>query len=103
MPKIYQQLIDKAVIFGAITLEQYLQIPWDEHDSLQEERPELDKHRGYKQILGNLLILICTLGTGQLINKACTGNFLFFKTTDSSKQIDKINDAIKKMEFALIT
>ncbi|MES2142685.1 MAG: hypothetical protein V4471_07395 [Pseudomonadota bacterium] len=64
-------------------------------------QPELDKHRGYKQILGNLLILICTLGTGQLINKAYTGNFLFFKKTDSSKHIDKVSHMIEKMEAAL--
>jgi hypothetical protein len=70
-------------------------------DIINEERPELDKHRGYKKILGNLLILICTLGTGQLINKACTGNFLFFKKTDSSKHIDKVSHTIEKMEVTL--
>ncbi|RDH40119.1 MAG: hypothetical protein CFE62_005360 [Candidatus Aquirickettsiella gammari] len=70
-------------------------------DIINEERPELDKHRGYKQILGNLLILICTLGTVQLINKACTGNFLFFKKTDSSKLIDNVSNMIEKMEFEL--
>ena len=66
-------------------------------DIINQERPELDKHRGYKQILGNLLILMATLGTGQLVNKACTGNFLFFKT-DSSKHINTLNNMLKKME-----
>lgn len=35
MPKIYQQLIDKAVITGAITPQQYLQIPWNERENMQ--------------------------------------------------------------------
>ncbi len=35
MPKIYQQLIDKAVINGVITPKQYLQIPWNDRDSMQ--------------------------------------------------------------------
>ncbi|WP_218814700.1 hypothetical protein [Rickettsiella endosymbiont of Dermanyssus gallinae] len=67
-------------------------------DIINQQRPELDKHRGYKQVLGNLLILIATLGIGQLLNKACTGNFLFFKT-DSAKHIDTLSNMIEKMEF----
>jgi hypothetical protein len=66
-------------------------------DIINQERPELDKHRGYKQILGNLLILIATLGTGQLVNKAYTGNFLFFKT-DSAKHINTLSNMLEKME-----
>lgn len=64
-------------------------------------RSELDKHRGYKQILGNLLILIATLGTGQLLNKAFNGHFLFFKKTDSSKHIDTLHQLIEKAKVYL--
>ncbi|EDP45928.1 hypothetical protein RICGR_1333 [Rickettsiella grylli] len=67
-------------------------------DIISQERLVLDKHRGYKQILGNLLILITTLGMGQLINKGCTGNFLFFKT-DSAKHIDTLSNIIDKIEL----
>ena len=63
---------------------------------INQERSELDKHRGYKQILGNLLILILTLGTAQLINKACNDKFLFFNSTDSSKKLDNLNKIIEK-------
>lgn len=68
-------------------------------DIIEQERPELDKHRGYKHILGNLFIFIATLGTGQLINKACNGTFLFFNKTASRKRIDKLSHMIEKMEF----
>lgn len=66
---------------------------------IKEERSELDKHRGYKQILGNLPLLIFTLGTAQLVKKTCTGgNFLFF-TTDSSTYVDQLADTLKEVEF----
>lgn len=54
---------------------------------INEHRHELNKHRGCKQILGNLLILIATLGVAQLANKAINGKFLFFKT-DSAQKIE---------------
>jgi hypothetical protein len=63
---------------------------------IHQERPELDKHRGYQQILANLLIFIVTLGTAQLVNKAYNGNFLFFNSTDSAKKLDNLSQAIEK-------
>jgi hypothetical protein len=63
---------------------------------IHQERPELDKHRGCQQILANLLIFIVTLGTAQLVNKACNGNFLFFNSTDSAKKLDNLSQAIEK-------
>ncbi|HEY2566854.1 MAG TPA: hypothetical protein VGH95_04020 [Candidatus Aquirickettsiella sp.] len=66
-------------------------------DVINQNRSVLDQHRGYKQILGNLLILIATLGTGLLVNKACTGNFMFFKT-NSSQHINVLNNMLEKME-----
>jgi hypothetical protein len=62
--------------------------------AINEGRPVLEKHRGYKQILGNLALLILTVGTAFLINKACTGHFLFFKQTESAKQINALNQTI---------
>lgn len=67
-------------------------------DIINQNRSVLDQHRGYKQILGNLLIFIATLGIGQLINKACNHTFLFFNETDSKKRIDKLRDTIETME-----
>ncbi len=61
---------------------------------INESRPELEKHRGYKQILGNLCLLILTAALIFLINKACTGKFLFFNLTESAKQL---NDWVKRL------
>lgn len=64
-------------------------------------RPELEKHRGWKQILGNLALAILGLGVfyviGGCINKAVTGNFLFFKT-DSAHQIDQLEQSIQSIK-----
>lgn len=63
-------------------------------DIIKEARPELGRHRGFKQILVNLLIIIASLGTAPLINKSITGNFLFYKKTDSSEKLDNLANAI---------
>lgn len=62
-------------------------------DIINKEMPKINTYHGLKQIL-NLLILIATLGTAHLINKACNGNFLFFKT-DLAQQVDSISNTIK--------
>lgn len=64
-------------------------------DIINSRRHELDKHRGCKQILGNLLILISTLGTAHLVKLITTGNIAFFHDTDSSKKIDKLINVIE--------
>jgi hypothetical protein len=65
-------------------------------DAFKEARPELEKHRGWKQILGNLALAIAGLGIGYvfagLINKAVTGHFLFFRT-DSAMKLDAMEEA----------
>lgn len=67
------------------------------HRTLQiinNSRPVLEKHRGCKKILGNLIVFILTAGTAFLIHKALQGHFLFFKQTDSAKQIDALTQTI---------
>lgn len=65
--------------------------------AIEIARPELEKHRGWKQVLGNLALAVVGVGVlyviAGLINKAVTGNFLFFKT-DSSNKIDKLEQLI---------
>lgn len=67
-------------------------------DAINTARPELEKHRGWKQVLGNLALAVVGLGAlyvvAGLINKAATGNFLFFKT-DSANKLDKLEQAIE--------
>ena len=93
----------KKLVFDLRDLNQWYfseeKIDYNDYQSraleiINESRPILEKHRGYKKILANLLILIVTLGTGLLINKAYTGHFLFFKQTDSAKQINTLNRTI---------
>lgn len=61
---------------------------------INEGRPELEKHRGYKMLLGNLILLISTIGTAFIGNKAVNGHFLFFQKTESAKQLDEISQTL---------
>jgi hypothetical protein len=63
-------------------------------DIVNQARPELEQHRGYKEILGNLIFLISTLGAAFIVNKVVNGHFLFFQKTDSAKQLDAISQAL---------
>ena len=62
-------------------------------------RIELNQHRGWKQILGNLALAITGLGLlyviAGFINKSYTGNFLFFQT-DTSKKISLLEEIINQ-------
>lgn len=62
------------------------------------ERPQLDKHRGWSQLLINLTILIITLGIGLLIKGAINlsqhKSFFFVHKTDSSKIVDQIQSKL---------
>lgn len=61
---------------------------------INDSLPVLEQHRGYKNIVINLIVLILTAGTAFLIHKACTGHFLFFKKTDSAEQLDELKQTI---------
>lgn len=70
-------------------------------DAIQLARPELEQHRGWKQVLGNLALAIVGVGVlyviAGFINKAVTGNFLFFKT-DSANKIDQLEQSVKSID-----
>jgi hypothetical protein len=66
---------------------------------INQGRTELEKHRGNKKILGNLIILILTLGTAFIINKAANGHFLFFQKTNSSEQLDRVTQTISQLHL----
>lgn len=60
--------------------------------AINEARPTLGHHRGWKKLLGNLGIAILSLGVGYLVaglfQKALTGNFLLFRPkTDAEKKL----------------
>lgn len=72
------------------------------HELVAEARPELEKHRGWKQILGNLALAILGLGVvygiAILINKHVTGHYLFFKT-DSAQKLDELTSFVNHMQM----
>lgn len=69
--------------------------------SIEKSRPELEHHRGLKQLLGNILLAVLGFGVLYLaaaaINKAVTGNFLFFKT-ESAKIVDDIKSNVNEFD-----
>lgn len=66
-------------------------------EAMKTAHLELDIHRGWKQVLGNLALAIAGLGVGYviagLINQAVTGRFLFFKT-DSEHKLNDLQHSI---------
>ncbi|MDP3268619.1 MAG: type IV secretion protein Dot [Legionella sp.] len=90
--KLYENLSS-----GAINIQIFKE---QSTQSINKHRPELEKHRGWKQLLGNLALAVAGMGVlycvAGLINKAATGRFLFFKT-DSAKKIEQLERSIKSM------
>ena len=68
---------------------------------IEKNQPELEKHRGWKQVLGNLALAIIGLGVlyaaAGLINKASTGNFLFFNKTDSANKVEQLKKSVESI------
>ena len=64
---------------------------------LETARPILEQHRGCKKILGNLILLILTLGTAHIANKMVNNHFLFFRETESSKQLKQLEHTVSKL------
>lgn len=67
-------------------------------DVINQERPQLQKHRGWSEFLINLAIAIPTAGIGLLvkgaINLAQNRSFFFVHKTESSKIVDEIQDKL---------
>lgn len=80
------------------TEQSYAQFKQHCTNLIEEAKEELETHRGFKQILGNIMLAI--LGAGVLyliaagIHLAATGKFLFFKT-DSMNKIDAVEESIE--------
>ncbi|HEY2567374.1 MAG TPA: hypothetical protein VGH95_06700 [Candidatus Aquirickettsiella sp.] len=68
--------------------------------AILKARPKLEKHRGYKEIVANLLIAVAACIIPYIVTeityKMLTGSFLFFKPkTDSANKIDILEHAIE--------
>ncbi len=64
---------------------------------ISEAKPILEQHRGYKKLLGNLILLLLTLGCAFIINKAVNNHFLFFRQTKSSEQLGKLDQIVSQL------
>jgi hypothetical protein len=62
---------------------------------------ELDTHRGWKELLENIALFICTLGVGLLVKgiyNACTNKpFLFFAKTNSAQLLDDTEECLNSI------
>lgn len=67
-------------------------------EAINQSRPILEQYRGYKKLLGNLALLIF-IGIPFIVNKAVNGHFLFFQKTNSSEQLDKLNQTVSQLSL----
>ena len=69
--------------------------------ALNQAQPILEKHRGWKQILGNIALAIVGLGVGYLIaavvNRFANGHFTFFHETDSAKKLRALEGSVQQV------
>lgn len=66
--------------------------------SMNKVRSELETHRGWKQILGNLALALAGLLVGYAlavaVNKYTTGRYLFFRT-DAAQKLDTLENTLR--------
>ena len=73
------------------------------NNAINNSRPILEKHRGFKEILGNIALFIASAGIGYIIgityNKLAYGHFLptFFKT-NSAHHLDTMKNVVDEMK-----
>ena len=68
--------------------------------AIDEAAKTLDEHRGWKQILGNIMLAIIGLGVFYLVAVAINGG-LFFNKTDSRKKLDTLQQAVEQIAPAI--
>jgi hypothetical protein len=70
--------------------------------AIEKAAPALQKHRGYGPLLGNLVLAVAGMGILYLvaaaINKKVTGNFLFFKETQSGKLLQEAKKDVHRLK-----
>jgi hypothetical protein len=70
--------------------------------AIKKAQPVLENIRGWKLILGNIALAIVGIGIGYLVagivNKALTGNFLFFRP-GVTRKLKQLENAVKPLGF----
>lgn len=54
----------------------------------------LSEHRGYKRFVTNLMSILFTLGTANLVHRVSTGEWLFFNKTDSTQKTEEVESSL---------
>ena len=66
-------------------------------DEIRKARPILEQHRGWKKLIANLILLITTLGTAHMCNKIFNNHYIFFRETESAKQLNRIEQNVSNL------
>ncbi len=62
--------------------------------AVNNAKPTFKTSDGWKRLLGNLLIAITTLSAGFFVNKALTGQFLFFTPSNINETLAELTDSL---------
>lgn len=80
----------------AISFEKYKK---ESIDLIRNKGLGLDEHRGCKEILVNLMLLISTLGIAHIARYMNHGSLLFTPPTDTSNKIDNLEKTIRNSDM----
>lgn len=64
---------------------------------IESATPIIDQHLAWEMILLNPSLLIFTLGLAHIGNKIVNNHFLFFKETETSKQLNELGNTVSKL------
>ncbi|CAM2819177.1 hypothetical protein [Legionella worsleiensis] len=91
---LYEKLTESSKTYLANPTEQaYINFKNQAKNDINEAHKELDKHRGWKRVLGNILLAILGFGILYLAALAMNKN-LFFNKTDSADKLDNLENYI---------
>lgn len=92
--ELHRNLIQRSqTYFSNPTEETYITFKRLSKDDIEKAHEELDKHRGWKRVLGNIGLAILGFGILYLIAVAINRN-IFFNKTDSSEKLDRFEQLI---------
>lgn len=61
---------------------------------INEDAYLLSEHRGYKRLVVNLMSILFTLGTANLVNRLSSGEWLFFNKTTTTQKAEEVEDTL---------
>ncbi len=86
--------------FANPTKETYLDFKEQAKKAIKEAHKELDNHRGWKRVLGNIGLAILGIGVLYLAAVLINRN-VFFNKTDSSEKLDSLEKLIDNNSYSI--